>query len=90
MASASNFLSRQEFIEQKKVEEARKEGKMAPAKDEEGHDINPHMPLYITQAPWYLKQDQRNRDVIDVGNTCCGATTRDISASGEYDEPETV
>ncbi|ETW31705.1 hypothetical protein PFFCH_00883 [Plasmodium falciparum FCH/4] len=31
-------------------------GKVEALKDEEGNDINPHMPQYIIKAPWYLNQ----------------------------------
>jgi pre-mRNA-processing factor SLU7 len=39
---------------QKALDHARKAGTAQAALDEEGKEINPHMPQYITQAPWYL------------------------------------
>ncbi|KAF7315510.1 Slu7 domain-containing protein [Mycena indigotica] len=52
--SAANKLSREEFRKQKDLDAARKAGTAAPALDEEGKPINPHIPQYISQAPWYL------------------------------------
>ncbi|KAH9949546.1 pre-mRNA-splicing factor SLU7 [Amylocystis lapponica] len=53
-ASATGKLSREEFRRQKDLDAARKAGTAPAALDEEGHAINPHIPQYIAQAPWYL------------------------------------
>ncbi|KAJ3544438.1 hypothetical protein NM688_g5747 [Phlebia brevispora] len=56
MASASGTgkLSREEFRRQRDLDAARKAGTAPAAVDEEGKPINPHIPQYIAQAPWYL------------------------------------
>lgn len=55
MASGSgNRMTRDEFKKAKVIEEARKAGTLPAELDEEGHEINPHIPQYIAQAPWYL------------------------------------
>ncbi|THG99526.1 hypothetical protein EW026_g2838 [Hermanssonia centrifuga] len=53
-ASATGKLSREEFRRQKDLDAARKAGTAPAAVDEEGKVINPHIPQYIAQAPWYL------------------------------------
>lgn len=58
MASSSGaFKSREAWKAAKELEEARKAGTAPPAIDEEGKIINPHIPEYIAQAPWYLSQE---------------------------------
>ncbi|PVD30440.1 hypothetical protein C0Q70_09706 [Pomacea canaliculata] len=46
--------SREGWKKMKELEEARKAGTAPAMKDEKGKDINPHIPQYIMQAPWYI------------------------------------
>src|SRR4051812_21336984 len=57
MASSKEFKTRDDWRKERELEEARKAGTAMPLKDDEGNDINPHIPQYISQAPWYLKRE---------------------------------
>ncbi|PFH34081.1 putative SLU7 splicing factor [Besnoitia besnoiti] len=54
----STFTSREDARKAKELEEARKAGTAEPEKDEDGNAINPHIPQYISKAPWYLNQQK--------------------------------
>jgi len=56
MASSSNHMrqSREDYKKAKELEELRKLAVAPPEVDEEGNMINPHIPQYMSQAPWYI------------------------------------
>nr|KYP74662.1 Pre-mRNA-splicing factor SLU7 [Cajanus cajan] len=55
---AATFKSREHHRKQLELEEARKAG-LAPVEvDEDGKEINPHIPQYMSSAPWYLNAEK--------------------------------
>ena len=58
LVMAVTFKSREDHRKQLELEEARKAG-LAPAEvDEDGNEINPHIPQYMSSAPWYLNAEK--------------------------------
>lgn len=49
--------SREEYRQQKELEELRKAGNARAEVDESGKDINPHIPKYMVDVPWYVTYD---------------------------------
>ena len=47
-------VNRDDYRKQMELEEARKAGLAPAALDEDGKEINPHIPQYMSSAPWYL------------------------------------
>jgi hypothetical protein len=50
-------LTREERIKAKEREEAQKDGRIKPDVDAEGNEINPHVPSFIADTPWYIADD---------------------------------
>jgi hypothetical protein len=50
-------MSRSDHKKKKELEEARKAGTLPPEKDVDGNLINPHIPEFMSKAPWYLNQE---------------------------------
>ena len=53
----NNFKSRDDKRRERELEEARKAGTIPAEVDEDGKEVNPHIPQYMSQAPWYLNQE---------------------------------
>ncbi|KAK1267066.1 Pre-mRNA-splicing factor SLU7 [Acorus gramineus] len=96
MATASMaFKSREDHRKQLELEEARKAG-LAPAElDEDGKEINPHIPQYMSSAPWYLnaerpslKHQRKWKSDPNYTKACCGAMTHDSKSC--MDRPRKV
>ena len=51
------MTSRNEILKKKELEEARKAGTAPAEVDEEGNDINPHIPQYMQKVPWYFDKE---------------------------------
>mmetsp|Transcript_7398 Transcript_7398/g.12482 ORF Transcript_7398/g.12482 Transcript_7398/m.12482 type:complete len:578 (-) Transcript_7398:72-1805(-) len=84
MSANSQFKSRDDQRRARELEEARKAGTIPAEKDEEGNEINPHIPQYMAQAPWYLNQDapglKHQRNLKDRGPV---ATVTDFIPRGQ-------
>jgi hypothetical protein len=50
-------MTREERIKAKEREEAQKDGSLKPDLDADGKEINPHVPKFIADAPWYVADD---------------------------------
>lgn len=58
-AVADSFKTREDDKKARQLQEARASGSAAPEVDAAtGKMINPHNPMFITSAPWYLGQDK--------------------------------
>ena len=53
-SEAPKSYSRDEHRKLKALEEARKMGTAPAEVDEEGYEINPHIPHYVKRVPWYF------------------------------------
>ncbi|CAH2275840.1 pre-mRNA-splicing factor SLU7 [Pelobates cultripes] len=52
-------MTREDWRKKKELEEQRKLGNAPAEVDEEGKDINPHIPQYISSVPWYVDPSKR-------------------------------
>ncbi|BFZ65011.1 mRNA splicing protein [Saitoella coloradoensis] len=74
--------SREERRKQRDLDEARKAGNLPPEKDADGSEINPHIPQFISKAPWYvdpagqttLKHQRLDKPANDTPTTSSPAT----------------
>lgn len=73
--------TREEYLKNKEEEEARKAGTLPPQTDEEGRDINPHIPDYVKSAPWYLETSQ---PTLSHQTNASFGTSKRLAGFGEF------
>jgi len=88
----SQRRTREERKKDLEIEEQRKKGLIAPEIDEDGKAINPHIPHYMSNAPWYATEDatkpslkhQKNWQRMNSTNNSFVDNGKD-NGSGDYD-----
>lgn len=94
MASSVARMSRDEHRKNKEIEEMRKAGTLAPEVDEDGNMINPHIPQYMSQAPWYLNATEgsglKHQKSNKVSNWLTGSESRAVKSVGTKREKQAV
>ena len=50
-------MTKEERLKAKERAEAQKNGTLTPDLDTDGNAINPHVPKFIADAPWYMAED---------------------------------
>jgi len=58
-SEAPKKYSRDEHRKLKALEEARKMGTAPAEVDEEGYEINPHIPHFVKAVPWYVDKSKK-------------------------------
>lgn len=57
-------MTKAERMKAKEREEAQKEGRIKPDIDADGKEINPHVPSFIADAPWYAADETAGKSSL--------------------------
>mmetsp|Transcript_63760 Transcript_63760/g.93352 ORF Transcript_63760/g.93352 Transcript_63760/m.93352 type:complete len:550 (+) Transcript_63760:295-1944(+) len=85
-SAATERMTKEDWKKKNELDELRKSGAIEPEKDADGNEINPHIPQYMSQAPWYLNakgpglMHQRNLKILTVAQ---GQQARTVEILGK-------